>query len=580
MKVLALHTQHTATCAYMDEGEIKCVVSEEKFSNIKNDSSFPIKSIEHILKTYGFTHFDRVIICAEQCTINEKGHVAVAGQGAEAGILQDLSDHVVLNLYRLGLSGLYHRVQKWKFNKTKASRQASIRRYIEGLGLFSFDDLLFYDHHDCHAYGAYGAQRTDDKEALVFSADGQGDFSAARLYRATPKGLICLADTYWTHSLGELYGKVTKLLGMKQLEHEYKVMGLAPYAEDKDYYKATRKALFDGLLWVKDDLTFGSNLPMHLIDRVLAKKVAYHRFDNIAAALQTFSEDLAIEWVKKAIKKTGLSTIYTAGGFFMNVKANKRLQELTEADQTHFMPSSGDESLPIGACYKFHFDQTGQFAAPLKHIYLGPSFSNDEIKDFIEVEKLSDKYRISFIEDMERHIADHLNKGHVVARFKGATEWGARSLGNRAILARPDRMESFFAVNDQVKMRDFWMPFAPSMLRETYQDYVKAPKGQIAPYMITSFDSTEKGRHDFCAAMHNRDKTLRAQIVDEDVNPGYHKLIKGFYEQSGIGGVLNTSFNLHGYPLVCSPKQALFTIEGCHLKYLALENYFLEKKTP
>jgi len=573
MKVLALHTQHTATCAYMDDGEIKCVVSEEKFSNIKNDASFPVQSIKHILKTYNLTHFDRVIICAEQCTINEKGSVAIAGQGSGSGML----DQVVLGLYQFGLFGLYEAAQKWKFKKTKASRQASIRHYVESLNLFSFDDLLFYNHHDCHAYASYGAQRASDEEVLVFSADGQGDFSAARVYRASPEGLICIANTYWTHSLGELYGKVTKLLGMKQLEHEYKVMGLAPYAEDKDYYKPTRKSLFDGLLWVKDDLTFGSKLPMHLIDKVLAKKIAYHRFDNIAAALQTFSEDLAIEWVKKAILKTGLSTIYTAGGFFMNVKVNKCLQEMNETSQTHFMPSSGDESLPIGACYKFHFDETGEFAAPLKDIYLGPCFSNKEIKAFIEDQNLSETYRITYVEDMEDHIAHHLHKGHVVARFCGATEWGARSLGNRAILARPDRMESFFRVNDQVKMRDFWMPFAPSILRETYQDYVKAPKGQIAPYMITSFDSTPKGQRDFCAAMHNRDKTLRAQIVDQEVNPSYHRLITQFYAKSGIGGVLNTSFNLHGFPLVCTPEQALFTIEGCDLKYLALENYFLEK---
>lgn len=578
MKVLALHTQHNATAAYMVDGDIQCVVSEEKFSNIKNDASFPLKSIGYIKDKFQVNHFDYVIICAQQCSIKENATTAISGQGMDEGWLKSFFDYAVISLYKMGLSHVYHALQKVKFKYSKQARQGAIRGYIEKLGLFRFDHILFYDHHDCHAYAAYGTLRTGDEEALVLTADGQGDFSAARVYRASSKGLTCIASTYWTHSVGELYGKVTRLLGMKQLEHEYKVMGLAPYAEDKDYYKPTRKALFDGLLWVKDDLTFGARLPMHLIDKVLKNKVAYHRFDNIAAALQTFCEDLTMDWVSKAIKRTGLQTIYTGGGFFMNVKVNKRLQEMEEVAQTHFMPSCGDESLPIGACYKFHFDQTGNFAQPLNDIYLGPAYSNDEIKDFIAHEKLEERYHISFIEDMDAHLAEHIAQGHVVARFQGRTEWGARSLGNRAILARPDRMESFFKVNDQVKMRDFWMPFAPSMLRETYQDYVIAPKGQIAPYMITSFDSTAKGQKDFCAAMHNRDKTLRAQIVDQHVNPSYHALIMHFYELTGIGGVLNTSFNLHGYPLVCTPQQALFTIEGCDLEYLALENYFLQKK--
>jgi len=578
MKILTLHTQHNATCAYMDGDTIKCVVSEEKFSNIKNDASFPIQSIKYILKTFELKHFDRVIICAEQCEINEKGSTVISGQARKVGVLRQVSDSSVFLLYKLGFSKLYHAAQAFKFRRTKAARQKQIRQYVEGLNLFSFDDILFYDHHDCHAYAAYGALRANDTQSLVLTADGQGDFAAARVYKASPGGMECIANTYWTHSLGELYGKVTKILGMKQLEHEYKVMGLAPYAEDKDYYKATRQELFEGVLWVNDDLSFGSRYPMHLIDQILRKKIAYHRFDNIAAALQTFCEDLVIEWVKKATLKTGIRTLYTGGGFFMNVKVNKCLQDLEETDQTFFMPSSGDESLPIGACYKFYFDQMGEFAPPLENIYLGPSYSNEEIKAFIEHEELTKKFNITYVDDIEDHIADYLNQGHVVARFKGRTEWGARSLGNRAILARPDRMESFFRVNDQVKMRDFWMPFAPSMLRETYQDYTKAPKGQIAPYMITSFDSTVRGKRDFCAAMHNRDKTLRVQIIDKEFNPDYHDLVLKFYEKTGVGGVLNTSFNLHGYPLVCTPQQALFTINGCDLRYLALENYFLEKK--
>lgn len=580
MKILAIHAQHNATCAYMVDGEIKAVISEEKFSNIKNDASFPVQSIAYITKHYEVQHFDAVIMCAEQCSILENGKQVISGQGARRSSLKNIFDKLVIKLQEYGVGGLYRAYQNFKFKRNKEPRQKTIVSYIDNLNLFKYDNFIFYDHHDCHAYASYGALRDpgDTGESLVLTADGQGDFACARVYKASHKGLERIASTYWTNSLGELYGKTTKLLGMKQLEHEYKVMGLAPYAEDKDYYKATRDQLFEGLFKVNDDLTFSAKYPMHLIDKILAPKFAYHRFDNVAAALQTYTEELIISWVRKCISKTGLSAVYTGGGLFMNVKANKRLQEQDAVASAHFMPSCGDESLPIGGCYKYYFDQTGHLGKPLSNIFLGPDYSNDEIKVFIAKTNLEARYDIEYVENMDDKLADLLAEGEVVARFQGRTEWGARSLGNRAILARPDRMESFFKVNDQVKMRDFWMPFAPSMLRETYQNYIEAREGEIAPYMITSFESLPKGRDQFCAAIHNRDKTLRAQIVDKEVNPKYHYLISKFYELTGIGGVLNTSFNLHGYPLVCSPEQAIFTIDNCHLKYLALENYLLIKK--
>ena len=318
--------------------------------------------------------------------------------------------------------------------------------------------------------------------------------------------------------MGELYG-VTQLLGMRQLEHEYKVMGLAPYVASKDYYRETKNTLFDGLIKVREDLNFEARFPMNLSARVLAAKMPFHRFDNVAAALQDFTEELVVEWVCKAIAKTGISTIYTGGGLFMNVKVNKRIQEMAEVLEAKFMPSSGDESLPIGACYKFYLETMGTFCKPLRNVYLGPAFSNKAIEGFIKQAGLVDRYEIEFFDDVEFHIAQRLADGEVVARFKGAAEWGARSLGNRAILARPDRMESFFMVNDQVKMRDFWMPFAPSILREAHKSYLQMGKVTAAPFMITSFDSTDQGRRDFCAAMHNRDKTLRRKLLMSLIHP-------------------------------------------------------------
>lgn len=358
---------------------------------------------------------------------------------------------------------------------------------------------------------------------------------------------------------------------MKPLEHEYKVMGLAAYS-DRKYFEQTKKDIFNALFWL-EGLEFRSSIPSHMFEYYLKDKIPYHRFDNIAGALQDLLEEKVIEWIKKAINKTGIHNIYTGGGVFMNVKLNKKIQELEEVDNVHFMPSCGDESTPIGAAYYLYNEEKKSF----KNIYFGISYSNDEIKNFIKEENLEKKYEICFYEDIELEIAKLLSEYKVVARFRDRNEWGARSLGNRAILGRPDKMETFFEINDRIKQRDFWMPFAPTMLDKYSHLYLINPKNIEAPYMITAFDSTDLGREKFKAAVHQRDKTLRAQILTKEFNEKYYYLIEKFYEITRIGGVLNTSFNLHGYPLVATPKQALFTFENSDLEYLALENYLIRK---
>ena len=278
--------------------------------------------------------------------------------------------------------------------------------------------------------------------------------------------------------------------------------------------------------------------------------------------------------IKNAINKTSIRRIYTSGGVFMNVKLNKKIQELDEVEEVYFMPSCGDESTPIGGGYYLNKKYN---IKPKKftHIYFGISYSNNKVKEFLK--NIEKKYEIKYFEDIELEIAKLLNDYKVVARFKGRNEWGARSLGNRAILGRPDRIETFFEINDRIKQRDFWMPFAPTMLDKYAPLYIENPKNIEALYMITAFDSTPLGREKFKAAIHQRDKTLRTQILKKEFNPDYYRLIEYFYEMSGIGGVLNTSFNLHGYPLVATPEQALFTFENSDLEYLAMGNYLIRK---
>jgi len=263
----------------------------------------------------------------------------------------------------------------------------------------------------------------------------------------------------------------------------------------------------------------------------------------------------------------------------MNVKLNQQIQEMNEVHQAFFMPSCGDESNPVGACYD-HAASKGISTSPLSNLFLGVSFSNDEIEAFIDERGLRKQYTVEKYDDIEARIADLLAECQIVARFAGRCEWGARSLGNRAILAHPSHMESFYTVNDYIKSRDFWMPFAPSMLDSAAPNYLSnyRPEETKAPHMITAYAATELGVEHLRAALHQGDHTLRPQVVEASASPKYHRLISLFEEKTGVGAVLNTSFNMHGYPLVATPDQALLTLKNSELKFLSLENYLISKK--
>ncbi|MEW6070483.1 MAG: carbamoyltransferase C-terminal domain-containing protein, partial [Candidatus Thermoplasmatota archaeon] len=289
-------------------------------------------------------------------------------------------------------------------------------------------------------------------------------------------------------------------------------------------------------------------------------------------------EERVTAWIRAAIVKTGIRRIFTGGGVFMNVKLNKRIQEMEEVEEVFFMPSCGDESNPIGAAYAVAAEK-GIQTQPLDNLYLGIWYSEQKIREFIDANKLDERYRVTKPDDIEETIAELIANRQIVARFSGKCEWGARSLGNRAILAHPSHMESFYTVNDLIKCRDFWMPFAPTILDTAADKYLVGydSKKVEAPYMITAFQATDIGVKELRAALHQGDHTLRPQILTEKANPDYYRLLKAFEARTGVGAVLNTSFNLHGYPLVATPQQALMTFEKSGLKHLALGPFLISK---
>jgi carbamoyltransferase len=371
---------------------------------------------------------------------------------------------------------------------------------------------------------------------------------------------------------------VTSALGFKSLEHEYKVMGMAPYAKP-EYYVDMLEQLRK-LLWIDGDGRWaGSYLCRQEVWAALAEACSFERFDAIAGALQQFAEDCMLQWIEHWVRKTGITRIGCAGGVFMNVKANQRIAASALIEHMIVVPSCGDESTAIGAAVFGSLTVEPETPIrPATHLYLGAANRRADIEAAVASAAASGRFEVSRPPDINRRAAELLAAGEVIARCSGAMEFGARALGNRSILAHPARPELVGLINRAIKNRDFWMPFAPSILEERMEDYVVPLPAAHTPYMMVSFDTTPRGRRELAAALHAADGTCRPQCVIRSWNPDYHALISAFAELTGIGAVLNTSFNLHGEPIVMSPADAIHTVERSGLRYLILDDYLLEKK--
>jgi carbamoyltransferase len=267
----------------------------------------------------------------------------------------------------------------------------------------------------------------------------------------------------------------------------------------------------------------------------------------------------------------------------MNIKAMMEVAKMDEV-QEMFVPGNGaDESNAIGACYLVHAKNCQDSgiapnSIPLnRDLYLGPSYSRDDVK--VAIENHRDKSFKMKEDVLPEEVAKIISGGDPVARFSGKMEFGARALGNRSILADPRNINIVRKINNQIKCRDFWMPFAPVILKERADDYLLNHKNIESPFMTIGFETTPLAQKDLIASLHQGDLTARPQILTEEVNPGYYKLIKEFEVLTGVGGLVNTSFNLHGEPIVNTPEDALHVFFNSGLDYLVLEDVLIYKET-
>lgn len=585
MKLLTIETGHNATVCLMENGEITALLSQEKIDNIKNSAAFPREAIEAVLKEREISamDIDEVVIAGTmifpQHCLDPRGQ-EIASDHLNPPSTIRFGKRIEKGLLGMLLPGVFRFARARRHAKLHSEAVAHLQNRLLEIGLVN-KPLRFIDHHLCHARAAFHALELEPgREALIFTLDGMGDGLSASVTSVGPTGKWQrIAETPIKASLGSIYSITTEFLGMKSGEHEYKVMGLSAYCNG--YHLNTYRRVFEPVIDIdpNNPLSFRASLDTSEFYDYLVKHAVGERFDNIAGALQHLLEQRVTKWIANTIKETGIRRIFTGGGVFMNVKLNKCIQEMEEVEQAWFLPSCGDESNPLGAAYA----RAVELSLPLKplpDLYLGVSYSRAALSEFIQKNRLAECYTITEPADIEKACARLLAKGQVVARFSGRCEWGARSLGNRAILAHPSRLESFYTVNDLIKARDFWMPFAPTVLDRCASRYLDGydPARVRAPHMITAFRATRLGVDHLRAAMHQGDFTIRPQVLERKVNPEFYCLIQEFERLTGVGGLMNTSFNLHGYPLVANPEQALLTFKRSGLQNLALGPFLISKR--
>jgi carbamoyltransferase len=583
--VLGISETHCATVAVLRDGEIIGCASEERFSRLKNDAGYPRRAVDALLRDLALTpaDIDRVVLAGTRIPSYDWMNRVMRD---EAYMRRYYG--VGLEAPRRGLSGRARKLgaklglldpAPGKAPLTDGERRGHVTSHLR----LADDRVQLVDHHTCHAAAAYYGSPFGGRPSLVLTNDNSGDGLCGTVSSAT--GLTLTrheATPSGPGSLGSFYTLVTLLLGMKPGEHEYKVMGLAPYAPARETERAVAAlgkvfAMAEGK---PSRFEWRRRGPLY---RALLEASLGLRFDGIAGGAQQILEEALVRWTRLARQRYGGERLALGGGVFMNVKANMLIADESWLGDLFVFPSCGDESNSVGAAYLGYLDlcaaaRVKAAPKPFGPAYLGPDVRDSEIEAVIKSRDLTSRYKVSEHAAIEEKIAELLVSDGVVARCAGRMEFGARALGNRSILANPSDHRVVDLINRMIKSRDFWMPFAPTVLRERESDYLLNPKSFTSPYMMLAFPTNAKRRDEIVAAIHPQDGTARAHILDEAWNPGYYRVIREFERRTGIGAVLNTSFNLHGEPLVCSAEDAVDTFERSGLPHLALGHWLISKK--
>lgn len=569
MIILGISDHYISGAAIIIDGRIVSAVAEERLARKKMVMGFPWKSIRKVMEIAGVQPKD----LTEVAIASDWGHFLKTYVDFSDGVFGVKETFVRSLFFKVGshisflrsriplLEKLYYDLRKPAFEK----RKEAIKQAMQ-LDFGITAPVTFVSHHLCHAAGAYYASGYD--EALVATLDGAGDGDSSHVYSVKNGRFELLHNVASFDSLGDWYGYVTQISGFKAGKHEGKITGLAAYG------KPTLRHVFEKFFRYADgSMRNVGNCFRHAALRKLKKALpeGYKR-EDLAATVQELAEDVSTSYVDHWRRKTGHRNVALAGGVFANVKINQRVHEIDGVASVFVFPAMSDEGIAAGAALVRHAELNGWEPAEracIDHVYLGPEFTDEQIAQALGTAEVG--YEKS--EDMAKDVAKLLADGRVVARFAGRMEYGPRALGNRSILYRPDSPSVNDWLNERLKRTEF-MPFAPSTLAEDAAGYFVGIEGaeNTARFMTITFDCTEVMKKS-CPGVVHVDGTARPQIVHAHDNPEYHRIISEFKRLTGLSCVVNTSFNIHEEPIVCTPEDAIRAFKIGHLDVLAIGPY-------
>ncbi|MGE5055910.1 MAG: carbamoyltransferase [Acidobacteriota bacterium] len=575
MLILGLNMFHAdASAAILLDGEVKFAIAEERLNRRKHYGGFPALAVKACLDAVG-------------AKMSDVEHVAV-GQDSDANLIRKVQYAVSNPAKVLNFIRLRQRKEAMRDVRLLLAKALDVRP----------QELKFQEHHLEHhiAHIASAYYCSPWKKAAGFSYDGSGDFVSTMMARCQGNDIEVLERVFLPHSLGSLYTMICEFIGYSKYGDEGKVMGLAPYGSDR-YYGEIAKMISPRNSGFQLDLSYfkplGSNqgmqvlpdgtvrLARHFSDRMeklfgeprKPNSEVSQRDIDLAFGLQHRFEKIFFHLLNRLHEKVAFNDLAMAGGCALNSVANGKLFHATPFRRTYIQPAAGDEGLAIGAAlHTYHSVLKQPRRHELRHSYLGPEFSEARIQSALRNAGLD--FRKLDRRDLLEETAGQIAAGKVVGWFQGRMEWGPRALGNRSIVAHPGRPDMKDILNARIKHREWFRPFAPSILAEYQHEYFE--HDHPSPFMLHVYKIRPEKRKALCAVNHI-DDTGRLQTVTREENPMYYDLISAFHRKTGLPVILNTSFN-ENEPIVCTPEEAIACFQRTRMDVLGIGPFLVHKR--
>ena len=547
---------HDSSACIVRDGELLFAVAEERISRLKHDAGFPKNAIR---------------ACLEFANVRaeELDEVCFGWQTAGPTFRHDLKCYATGKMpptYFNGLNSTLHFLSMWH-------QESGAKKFAQEFGPTKAK-MRFVDHHLAHAISAYAYSGFNDAAIVVM--DGRGAWEATSIWRGHDGRLEHVLTIPFPDSVGYFYSEFTEFLGFQRNSDEWKVMGLAPYGQPGvDLSAFIDPCAGPYRVHTKTLVANGAAPFAHMTSLLgpprLPESDINDRHKNIAYAVQDACETAMTNVVRMAIEKTRCRNLCLAGGVALNSKANGKILAAGLVEKMFVQPAASDDGVALGAALAPYLDSGGKLPnKPMRHAYLGPSFDDDAIEPVLGTYKL----RYTRLKDPAEAAAELLTQGKILGWFQGRMEFGPRALGSRSILADPRDPDMSAKVNNAVKFREWWRPFAPSFKKEAAGDYLESATD--SPFMVLTAQVRPEKRGVIPSVTHV-DGSARPQTVEKEINPLYWRLIDEFGKRTGVPVIMNTSFNLRGEAIVNTPTDAVRTFFSSGMDALVIGSYLVEK---